>query len=255
MKAATSRKHEKIASRHQLPPSFHTGGDFGRVQFLPGVSDWSPVPGPQPRLSGSWPRPLRTHLHPAAVLLLRRLAQGQREREGHTSSVAIATDRDTKIQISDLCLLTIYIFCLSEGCRAADQPVWRRRRWLWDQLANRQKFPGTSMLMPFGRNCVIPHGILLNFLFRLYLRVCLRISSAGVHDGGGRDVWRSADDGERSLLERLQPQTPLHRRHSLCPPQTLLPGVHFRHGVSCFLWIVSSRSLRVTPPVTVMLSV
>lgn len=33
-----------------------------------------------------------------------------------------------------------------EGCRAADQPFRRRWWWLWDQLADRQKFPGFSLL-------------------------------------------------------------------------------------------------------------
>lgn len=54
-----------------------SGGDFGRVQFFPGVSDWSSVPGPKSRLSRSRPRPLRADLYLAPVLLLCWVAEGQ----------------------------------------------------------------------------------------------------------------------------------------------------------------------------------
>lgn len=53
------------------------GGDSGRVQFFLRVSDRTSVPGPHTGLPGSWPGPVRPHLHSATVLLLRRLAQGQ----------------------------------------------------------------------------------------------------------------------------------------------------------------------------------
>lgn len=109
-------------------------------------------------------------------------------------------------------------------------------------------YPYTIMAL-FKCNCYVS----LKLLTAYTLPVCVcAFCSAGVHDGGGRDVWRSADDGKRSLLERLQPQTPLHCCHSLCPPQTLLPGVNVRHGVS--VWVLPSHA-RCARLVTVTLSV
>ncbi|KAG6930307.1 bestrophin 2 [Chelydra serpentina] len=60
----------------QCPPGLHAGGDHRRVQLLRGLSDRAPVPGPSPGLRGPRPGPVRAGLHPAAVLLLRGLAQG-----------------------------------------------------------------------------------------------------------------------------------------------------------------------------------
>lgn len=46
-----------------------------------------------------------------------------------------------------------FSFC-PEGGRAADQPFWWRWWWLWDQLADWQKFPGLSSLPYYKTHCL-----------------------------------------------------------------------------------------------------
>ena len=46
------------------------------LHLLLRLSDWPSVPRPRPALPRPRPRPLRPRLHPAAVLLLLRLAEG-----------------------------------------------------------------------------------------------------------------------------------------------------------------------------------
>lgn len=68
-----------MKAEHNVTSILPAGGDFGSLQFFPRLSNWSPVPGPDSRLPRSRPRPLRAHLHPAAVLLLCWVAEGQRD--------------------------------------------------------------------------------------------------------------------------------------------------------------------------------
>lgn len=56
--------------------SLSAGRHSRRLHLLLRLSDWPPVPRPRPGVRRPRPRPVRPRLHPAAVLLLLRLAEG-----------------------------------------------------------------------------------------------------------------------------------------------------------------------------------
>lgn len=111
-----------MKDEHNMTSILPAGGDFGSLQFFPRLSNRSPVPGPDSRLPRPRPRPLRAHLHPAAVLLLCWVAEGQRE--GHIFKTVTQYEAQT---ISAIRVVSLLCFLFRpEGCRAADQPFWRR---------------------------------------------------------------------------------------------------------------------------------
>lgn len=124
-------------------------------------------------------------------------------------------------------LLFIMTFLLqSAGWRADHQPVWRGRRWFWNQPADWPEHSGCPLfpLLTMAGNTRVLSVLVL---------ICL-LSPEGVHACCGWYVPEPGSNGERQTLGAETFLHTLHSVHSSWDPQTSFQGLHLWHEVNQF---------------------